>query len=279
MGAPALCSPRRATSLCGTLTNSRLGPFVTEKLHEPAKLNSGRKLSYSRGLFADTIRGNKFWWHGGSADGYKSVLGRFPEQGLSIAIMCSSGDDTNTTTFARRIFELYVPATGAQDVGNTAPPIAAEGVDVAGLNLNSRAGLFFKRGLTGQFELKTMDGKTTRYRRAQSYAPTADDLKAFAGRYESTEIGTVFLIEPRGDGLLVRLEHNPSRSPELKPVDRDTFQISRVTVRFHRDKSGKVVALDYSNPLIRSVKFTRLNERKITAEAQRAQRKTQRSNS
>ena len=289
------------------LTSSRLGPFVTEKLHEPAKLNSGRKLSYSRGLFADTIRGSQFWWHGGSADGYKSVLGRFPEQGLSIAIMCNSGDDTNRTAFARRIFELYVPATGAQDAGNTAPPIAAEGIDVAGLDLNSRAGLFFSEG-TGeplrlvvdrgrlrvangpalvatardrfkrwgkdldfmsddefevqflsqnQFELKSMEGKTTRYRRAQPYAPTADDLKAFAGRYESTEIGTVFQIEPRGDGLSLRLEHTPSRSLELKPVDRDTFQISRVTVRFHRDKSGKVVTLDYSNPLIRNVKFPR----------------------
>jgi Beta-lactamase len=94
------------------LTKSRLGPFVTEKLHEPAKLNNGRKLSYSRALFADTVRGSQFWWHGGSADGYKSVLGRFPEQGLSIAIMCNSGDDTNRTAFARRIFELYVPATG-----------------------------------------------------------------------------------------------------------------------------------------------------------------------
>jgi hypothetical protein len=109
-----------------------------------------------------------------------------------------------------------------------------------------------------QFELKSMEGKTTRYRRAQPYAPTADALKVFAGRYESTEIGTVFQIEPKGDGLQVRLEHTPARSLELKPVDRDTFQLSRMTVRFQRDKAGKVVALDYSNPLIRNVRFTRL---------------------
>ena len=40
-----------------------------------------------------------------------------------------------------------------------------------------------------QFELKSMEGETTRYRRAQPYAPTAADLQAFAGRYESDEIG------------------------------------------------------------------------------------------
>jgi CubicO group peptidase (beta-lactamase class C family) len=109
-----------------------------------------------------------------------------------------------------------------------------------------------------RFDLKSMEGKTTRYRRARPYAPTADDLKAFAGRYESSEVGTVLPIEPKGDGLAVRLEHAPSRSLELKPVDRDTFLLSRMTVRFHRDTAGAVVALDYSNPVVRNIRFTRL---------------------
>lgn len=290
------------------LTNGRLGAFVTEKLHEPAKLNNGRKLSYSRGLFLETYRGAKEVWHTGSADGYKSWLGRYPEHGLSIAIMCNSGDGTNRTAFARRIFDLYVPAAGGQEAASSLPPIAAEGIDPAGLYLKSRGGLFFSeetgdpvrlvvdRGrlrvadgpalvaqsndrfkrwrafldfMSGdefevhfispdEFELKSMEGKTTRYRRARPYAPTADELKAFAGRYESTEIGTVFQIEPKGEGLLLRLEHTPSKSLEIRPVERDTFQISRMTIRFQRDKTGKIVALDYSNPLVRNVRFTRL---------------------
>ena len=32
-------------------------------------------------------------------------------------------------------------------------------------------------------------------------------------------------------------------------------------MRFHRDKAGKVVSLDFSNPLLRNVKFTRLSDR------------------
>ncbi|HEX5735059.1 MAG TPA: serine hydrolase [Blastocatellia bacterium] len=293
------------------LTNSRLGASVTEKLHEPAKLNNGRKVGYSRGLFFETYRGAREVWHTGSADAYKSWLSRYPEHGLSIAIMCNSGDDTDRVASARRIFDLYVPAAGAQGSGNTLPPIAAEGVDPAGLDLNSRAGLYFTEAAgeplrlavdrgrlrvaggpalvaqskdrfrrwgasvqfmsqdefevnflsPDEFELKSMEGKTTRYRRAKPYTPAADDLKAFAGRYESTEIGTVLQIEPKGEGLLMRLEHTPARSLELKPVERDTFQISRMTVRFIRDKAGKVVALDYSNPIVRNIKFTRLSDR------------------
>lgn len=289
------------------LTNSRLGAFVTEKLHEQAKLNSGRKVGYSRGLVIETYRGTKEVWHSGGAGGYSTYLGRYPEHGLSIAVQCNT-DAMSSTGFARRIVDLYLPAA-AQAPADGPPPIAAEGLDPAGLELDRRAGLYFSeagepmqlavdRGrlrLAGgpalvaqskdrfkrwgvdvefmsgdqfevnflspdQFELKSMDGKTTRYRRAKGYAPAAEDLKAFAGRYESTEIGTLFQIEPKGESLLVRLKHTPSRALEARPVDRDTFQIGRMTLRFQRDKGGKVVALDYSNPVVRNIRFTRLSD-------------------
>jgi CubicO group peptidase (beta-lactamase class C family) len=112
-----------------------------------------------------------------------------------------------------------------------------------------------------QFELKSMEGQTTRYRRAQPYSPTAADLQAFAGRYESDEIGSVLQMVPGKDGLVMRLELSPDRALEFRPVDRDTFQLSRMTVRFHRDPTGKVVAFDYSNPLVRNIRFTRLSDR------------------
>jgi CubicO group peptidase (beta-lactamase class C family) len=291
------------------LTNNRLGAFVTEKLQEQAKLNNGRQVKYARGLIVDSYRGVKEVSHSGGAAGYHSWLGRHPAQGLSTAVLCNS-DAVAATALGRRISGLFVPDTGAQGAENNLPPIAADGVDVAGLDLNSRAGLYFSEGAEplllavdrsrlrvaggpalvaqskdrfkrwgaslefmsqdefemrflspDEFELKSMEGKTTRYRRSRPYAPTADDLKAFAGRYESAEIGTVFQIETKGDGLLMRLEHTPSRSLEVKPVDPDTFQIARITVRFRRDKAGKVASLDYSNPVIRNVKFTRLNDR------------------
>ncbi|HEX7154073.1 MAG TPA: serine hydrolase domain-containing protein [Thermoanaerobaculia bacterium] len=286
------------------LTSGRFGKFVSEKIQEPAMLSNGRKLGYARGLFLDTNRGGRVVWHSGSADGYKSMLSRFPEQALSIAIMCNSGDDTNRAAFARRLYDLFVPGTREAAAEENAP--AAVDVD-----LKSRQGLFFNER-TGeplrlvvdgsrfriaggpalvpvdadrfkragaalsfmsqdefelrflspdQFELKSMEGKTTRYRRAQPYAPTAADLQAFAGRFESGEIGTVFQLVPGEDMLTIRLENAPDKTLEFRPVDRDTFQRGGMTVRFLRDKDGKVVAFDYSNPVIRNVKFMRLNDR------------------
>ncbi len=212
---------------------------------------------------------------------------------------------------ARRIYDLFVPATVAPDAAANAPVTIADSADAEENDVNSKAGLFFsertgeplrlfvqggrlriangpalvamskdrfrrRRAALGfmsqdefelhflsqdKFELKSMEGKATGYSRAQPYAPTPDDLQAFAGRYESDEIGTVIQIEPEEDGLVMRLEHSPATSLEFGPVDRDTFQWGMMTVRFHRDKAGKVVAFDYSNPVLRNIEFTRLRDR------------------
>ena len=108
-----------------------------------------------------------------------------------------------------------------------------------------------------QFELTSMEGKTTRYRRAQPYAPTADDLKAFAGRYESDELRAVVEFTPIQDGLMARINDSPTQKVDLAPVDPDVFQRGMQTLRFRRDKDGRVVAVELTNPALRNIKFTR----------------------
>ena len=112
-----------------------------------------------------------------------------------------------------------------------------------------------------EFEIKTKEGMTTRYRRAQRFTPTAADLQAFAGRYKSDELMAVFEMTPGKDGLLGRANDAPGEPLVFKPVDRDTFQFAGVILRFTRDKAGKVVGLDFTNPVLRRVKFTRLSDR------------------
>ncbi|HWL93034.1 MAG TPA: hypothetical protein VNT79_05835, partial [Phycisphaerae bacterium] len=64
-------------------------------------------------------------------------------------------------------------------------------------------------------------------------------------------------IEPGDDGLAMSLEHMPGRRLEFKPATLDTFQFSRMTIRFNRDKAGKVNAFELSNPMLRNLKFKR----------------------
>jgi CubicO group peptidase (beta-lactamase class C family) len=294
------------------LTNNRLGASVTDRLHEPAKLNNGRQLRYARGLIVEPFRaGGMLVWHSGGAAGYHSFLGRMPAHGLSIAVLCNS-DAMPATAIARRIADQFLPAAGAS-TAEAKPPAAPDGAGVGVSDLTDKAGVYFSertgeplrlvvddsrlrvaggpplaavardrfRNPRGdlffmsqdefelrflsreQLELKSMEGATTRYRRAEPYAPTADDLKAFAGRYECDEIGSVIQILPRAGGVVMRLDLSPQKALDLAPVDRDAFQVARMTVRFHRDASGTVVGLDYSNPLVRNIRFTRRRDSRL----------------
>ena len=72
---------------------------------------------------------------------------------------------------------------------------------------------------------KSMEGKTTRYRRGQAYTPTEADLKAFAGRYGSDELKAVIQMAPGKGGLMGRINDSRGDGFEFKPVDRDTFQL------------------------------------------------------
>ena len=293
------------------LTSARLGGFVTDKLQEPASLNNGRKLSYARGLNVDTYRDGKRVWHSGAAAGYSSLLARFPDQAVSVAIMCNL-DEGAQGAYASRIIDLFLPpAVAESSVGANARAANAGGAGVTGVDLNGRAGLFFNeqngqplrlavnnntltiagggplvalasdrfrnqraslffmslaefdlRFLSSdQFEIETKEGTKTRYARAQPYTPNEADLQAFAGRYRSDEIGAFFDIAPGKDRLMGRANDAPGPALEFRPVDRDTFQLAGVILRFRRDKAGKVLAVDYSNPVVRNIKFMRVNDR------------------
>lgn len=143
------------------ITAARLGKFVTEKLQEPATLNNGRLLGYGRGLFLETYRGTKEIWHSGSAAGYKSWLGRYPEKGLSISILCNSGDGTNRMQFAHRIVDLLVPAADLKEESIKVPGEITDSAALAALDLKSRAGLYFN-DKTGEPMRLVTDGNKLR---------------------------------------------------------------------------------------------------------------------
>lgn len=283
------------------LTAGTLGKFVTQKLHEPATLNNGRKVTYARGLRVDTRGGYKMVWHSGAAAGYSALAGNLPEHGLSYAIMCNV-DEGARDEYANHIFDLFLPPAVAEPT----PPAG-----VAPGDLSARAGLFFNEqngqplrlaaanntlAIAGggplvalapdrfsnrrrnvffmseadfelqflsadRFEIKTKEGETTKYRRAVSFVPTAAELNAFAGQYESSEMGAVMEMVPEKGGLVMRFYRNPAKAVQLRPVDPDTFMVGGMTVRFLRDKNGKVTGYDYSNPVIRNIKYTRLGDR------------------
>jgi CubicO group peptidase (beta-lactamase class C family) len=291
------------------LAAGRLGAFVSAKIKEPATLKNGRKLTYARGLMLETTYGGPLVWHGGSAAAYKSVVGRFVDQNISIAILCNAGEAADGRAgYAARTFDIFMAEKGLRRP-TAGPPSAPAGIE--GVDVSSRAGLFFSErdgqpirltaangrlavaggpalvtlaenrfknpsGNTSfmsgdefelhfvsadRFELKSMEGAVTAYRRARPYTPSAEDLKAFAGRYESDELRGTLHISPAAKGLAVRLNDRPQSLPFV-PVDPDAFQAGNFLLRFGRDAAGKVVSVELTSPALRQVKFARQAEPK-----------------
>ncbi len=116
-------------------------------------------------------------------------------------------------------------------------------------------------------EIKSMEGQVTRYGRAQPWTPSASDVKAVEGRYESKELGAIFELVPKANALVLRFENAPDKAVELTPAARDTWMLRMMFVRLRRDASGKVIGFDYGNPVVRKIGFTRLGDRNAAAAA------------
>jgi len=305
-GGALFSTPRDLVTWTDALAAGRPSTFVTGKLQEPATLNNGRKLDYARGLMRTTNYAGQVVYHGGGAAGYRSILGRFPESGMSIAVLCNAGEASDARDdFAGYIFDLFVAPGGVR------PPSPSPPADppIEGLDVKSKAGLFFSER-TGdpvrlgvgngrlvvagagpllamtkdrfrvirptssfmsldafeitfvspdQFEYKSMEGLTTRYRRAQAWTPSADELKAVAGRYDSDELRAWFHIAPSKIGVMARLNDAPGLGIPFLPVDRDTFMSGNFLLRLRRDQAGAITGVDLSSPALRRVSFRRTN--------------------
>jgi CubicO group peptidase (beta-lactamase class C family) len=83
------------------------GRALIDKMYQRGTLNNGDSVNYARGLFIDTYRGVRNIQHGGAWAGYRAMLMRFPEQHLSIAVLCNRSD-ANTTKRAQGVADVVL---------------------------------------------------------------------------------------------------------------------------------------------------------------------------
>lgn len=74
---------------------------------EPGKFNDGKPHTYAMGLVVAPYRGVPEVAHSGSTAGYRAHLTRFPEQRLSVAVLCNVSSGT-ATQYARAVADMYL---------------------------------------------------------------------------------------------------------------------------------------------------------------------------
>jgi len=254
-------------------------------------LTSGRRIQYALGLFVSEHRGTREVSHSGATAGYRAFLARYPEHGLSVAVLCNAAQ-ANATALAYRAVGAFIGGR----LGDDAPP-AAVPVDAA--ELSRRAGTYrsrrtgapmrlavqdgklrmeggaelvplgsaafrlgsarmhFADGPSPVARLVTADGDTVEYEPVPPARPTSAELAAYAGEYHSDEAGAAFTATVV-DGRLV-LRQRPDTTIPLSPAYADAFAgPGGSTVRFVRGADGRVRALTITVERVRALRFDRV---------------------
>lgn len=271
------------------LTTGRLGPVVTEGLQRPATLADGRPTPYGHGLFLNTYRGVREVSHPGLTAGYRAWVGRFPDQGLSIAVLCN-GADLDAGSHALRLADSRLA------LGPQTPPRASAPTDPADLLM--RPGLYIQDGAWAQIwiaadgerlriangpelipvgparyaywgeeltfrpdggmERRTPDGQVALYRHVTPGATAPEALAAAVGDYVSEDAQATMRISLREGRLFIAPADRPSATLALNPLIPDAFTWRQGLLRLLRGPDGAVVALRYQGVRVFDLTFRRI---------------------
>jgi CubicO group peptidase (beta-lactamase class C family) len=198
------------------------GPEFARRMVERGVLSDGEVITYAAGLFVETFDGRPAITHTGATSGYRAYLGRFPDDGVSVAVLCNTGN-ANPGQLGGRVARLFLPSVEV---------VAAAGGGEAGGGGGGGGG------------------------GGAQPEPPAVNPADFTGTYESDEAEAVWRVEAEeGELVLVR---RPGIRSTLRPTGEDTFQGPGGTIRFHRDASGQVVELGISQARVWDLRFRRV---------------------
>jgi CubicO group peptidase (beta-lactamase class C family) len=261
-----------------------LGRFVTTELQRVSTLLDGRVIGYARGLYVGNHHGVREIWHTGESAGYEAFLARYPDQHVSIALLCNTGEEADVGALGDKLADLFLPAPANPPAANPAP---------AGLTMNAKqlapyAGQYFdpqavlQMDLTvkdgglqrvtdgqvfapiapGEFKSSTstirfsgndhfvrdfVDGRTWEFRKMQPWHPGKGELSELAGQYRSDEALATYDVNVVDGHLVIALDDRPWDTMNLDPLSVDTFSRPHHAYRFIRNANGRVSSLEVSN--------------------------------
>jgi CubicO group peptidase (beta-lactamase class C family) len=269
------------------------GSALFDAQHQRGQLNDGRTIAYAAGLMVLHWKGLNEVSHSGSTAGYSAWLGRYPDQRLSVAVLCNLAG-VNATQLGHQVAEVYL--------GSAAAPHPLPAVTVAPSTLAAWAGLYrsvrdhqtrsvnlvlnqlqlerlgplyplsgneYKVGEDGlrvQFGTATYHSPRMRlltegdegnwYEKVARATPTATELAALAGEYASDEAEVTFKVALESDHLVIH--RRPGAVFPLTPTYRDGFSSELGSIRFLRDAAGAVTELSLGEARVWDLRFRKV---------------------
>ena len=273
------------------------GPDLADRLQTRGKLNDGFENEYAQGLYVLQYRGTREVSHGGTTAGYRTFLARFPEQGLSVAVLCNASG-ANPSRYAHDIADIVLAGT-LKDVpvvkAVAVPPEALQRLAavyrepstdaVLRIGWDTKANALRAGGLllvpTGPGEFYTQDGER-RFSTGRGW-PETDAIGALVESSEQAkprlwepqraftpnaaqlgEYAGTYVSEELGvtytayvEAGTLKVRFRPAERFTLAPVFKDAFEGDGNTIRFTRSPAGAVDGLRIYAGRARHVRFVR----------------------
>lgn len=268
------------------------GPEFVRAQQTPAVLANGRTIAYAAGLMVATVDGLREVAHSGATGGYRTWLGRYPDKGVSVAVLCNFAQAA-PAVLGRRTARLW---TGAEP-RESKPAYSADPAQLrsltglyrrvrdniaariewkdGGLQLSRKSGDTalspiapheFALGATGAnlvcenstpVRCRTTGDDSQLYERVDPATPSTAALAVFAGAYHSQETGGTATIAIRGEALTLKV--GGSGEILLEPTFQDAFQTpTGSAIRFFRDTNGQVASFSAGDERVWDLRFSRV---------------------
>jgi CubicO group peptidase (beta-lactamase class C family) len=124
---------------------------LIDQMQTPTRLNDGRTVDYGLGVAMGEFKGVKVISHSGSTAGYRAFLVRFPDQQLSIAILCNLAN-ADPGSLAQRVAEILLS-------GSLRDPAQAKAVEMSQEDLARMVGLYRNMGTDEVLSLQLVSGR------------------------------------------------------------------------------------------------------------------------
>lgn len=267
--------------------------FIRE-MQTPGRFSDGVQHDYALGLRIAAYRRVREVGHSGSTAGYRAYLADYPDQRVSVAVLCNVS--ANATQHAHAVADLYlgeaVSAGTDRAAGPSAYPLKPEELEiVAGqyrdvvtgeplriegengqLRLNGNTPLQAESGtrftapggrrveVGSGTRLRLIDrfGRVDEYERLGAGELEPRPFEDYVGTYVSDEAEVSYTAAVQ-DGSLV-LKRRPDAVLRLTPVYADGFRAPIGVVRFARDSNGAVTGFHVSQDRVWKLEFVKKTE-------------------
>ena len=272
------------------------GEQFVRAMHRQATLNDGRRISYAGGLRVQTFAGVPSVTHTGSTAGYRGFIGRYPDQQLSIAMLCNAGN-ADPGALGGQVARAFLDDAASPD------PEPGEGMALPAGELEAKAGLYrevdtgdpirvtpedgalraggqrlvahseneFQVGTSGRrlvFRAGSGRGRPTvdeytgeyydnTYEPVDDFAPSAEQLDLYRGTFRSDDAETTLEVAVEDGRLVAR--RRPDARFELEPVYEHAFNAGGLgRLRFDVGADGRAGAFGIRQGRVYDMRFERV---------------------